>query len=202
MNIDRVKLFLLTALFVLGPGPRAFAARKEFKSAVRSFPRKKLIELAMSAAPARISGHASIMVPVGDGKFAVIRKGTNGFTCVPDIDGQEIPSPMCADEATMTFFLDMWGGKQRPTNKMAGVGYMSRGGWHWEKNGRVIMSTDKYEPGTNRVREPAHWMLIYPFNSKKTFLPDLPSTFGTWVMFDGTPYAHLMIYQDPAKLGQ
>jgi len=195
-------IFLLAAIFVLGLSAPGHAARKEYKSAVRSLSRHQQIELAMSAAPGSISKKATIMLPDKDGELAVVKRGTNGFTCVPDIDGQEIPSPMCADEATMTFFLDMWSGKERPTNKTPGVGYMAQGGWHWEKNGKVIMSMEKDEPGAKRVREPAHWMLIYPFSPKKSFLPDKPTSFGTWIMFDGTPFAHLMIYQDPMSLGE
>jgi hypothetical protein len=28
----------------------------------------------------------------------------------------------------------------------------------------------------------------------------MPNPGGAYVMFDGTPYAHLMVYQDPNKL--
>ena len=200
--MKKAGIFLLAAIFVLGLSAPGHAARREYKSAVKSLSRQKLVELAMSAAPESISKHASIMVPNRDGEIVVIRKGTNGFTCVPDIDGQEVPSPMCADEATMRFFLDMWSGKDRPTNTTAGVAYMAQGGWHWEKDGEVIMSMAKDEPGAKRVREPAHWMLIYPFTPEKAFLPAKPTSFGTWIMFDGTPFAHLMIYQDPMNLGE
>jgi hypothetical protein len=198
----RTKIILLAVTLILGFSVPGHAVRREYKSAVRSLSRQKQIELAMSAAPERVSKKATIMLPDKDGELVVVRKGTNGFTCVPDIDGQEIPSPMCADEATMRFFLDMWSGKERPANKIPGVGYMAQGGWHWEKDGEVIMSMAKDEPGAKRVREPAHWMLIYPFTPEKTFLQPKPSAFGTWIMFDGTPFAHLMIYQDPMSLGE
>jgi hypothetical protein len=194
-------VFLLVAVLVLGLSSPGFGARKD-KPALRALSKQKLIELSMSAAPDRISKKATIMVPDKNGELVVIKKGTNGFTCVPDIDGQEVPSPMCADEATMRFFLDMWSGKVSPTNKTAGVAYMAQGGWHWEKDGAVIMSMEKNEPGAKRVREPAHWMLIYPFSSEKTFLPDVPTIFGTWVMFDNTPFAHLMVYEDPMNMAE
>jgi len=31
-------------------------------------------------------------------------------------------------------------------------------------------------------------------------IPGLPNEFGAYVMFEDTPYAHLMIYQDPMKM--
>jgi len=34
----------------------------------------------------------------------------------------------------------------------------------------------------------------------KTGLPTKPNAGGTYVMFEGTPFAHLMIYQDPKML--
>ncbi len=198
----KAEIFLLAAILVPGLPVPGHAVRRGYKSAVESLSRQKQIELAMSAAPARISKNAAIVLPDKHGEPAVVKNGTNGFTCVPDIDGQEIPSPMCADEAAMTFFLDMWSGKDRPTNRTAGVAYMAQGGWHWEKDGEVIKSMAKGEPGAKRVREPAHWMLIYPFTAEKSMLPVKPAIFGTWIMFEGTPFAHLMVYQDPMVLAE
>jgi hypothetical protein len=31
-------------------------------------------------------------------------------------------------------------------------------------------------------------------------LPKKPNPSGVYIMFDGTPYAHLMIHQDPKKM--
>ncbi len=198
--MKKVKIYLLAVMVVLALSALSYAARKGYSPAVRPLSRQKQMELALSAAPYAISRHATIMLPGEDGKSVTVKKGTNGFTCMPDIDGQEVPSPMCADEAAMRFFLDMWSGKERPSNKTAGVAYMAQGGWHWEKDGKVIMSREGDRRGVKRVREPAHWMLIYPFSAAKSFLPNRPSTFGAWIMLDDTPYAHLMIYQDPMEL--
>ena len=43
-------------------------------------------------------------------------------------------------------------------------------------------------------------MILWPFDPKASGLPYHPEKFGTYVMFEGTPYAHLMIYQNPNKL--
>jgi hypothetical protein len=31
-------------------------------------------------------------------------------------------------------------------------------------------------------------------------LPAAPNPAGAYVMFDGTPYAHVMVYQDPRRM--
>jgi hypothetical protein len=55
-------------------------------------------------------------------------------------------------------------------------------------------------PGSKAVKEPAHWMVMWPFDSKTSGLPSVETPMGAYVMFDGTPYAHLMVYQDPMKI--
>ena len=157
----------------------------------------QLIKLAMSAAPPSISQDATIMVPGENGQMVEAKKGTNGFTCIPDIDGQEKPDPMCADAAAMQWGNDYMSGAPKPANTVPGIAYMARGGWHWEKGGKILM---KPEEGAKRIAEPPHWMVFWPFDSKGSGLPSLPGKFQTYIMFEGTPYAHLMIYQDPGKL--
>ena len=51
--------------------------------------------------------------------------------------------------------------------------------------------------GTKESKEPPHWMVIWPFDSASTGIPTKPNAGGTYIMFAGTPYAHLMVYQDP-----
>jgi hypothetical protein len=75
--------------------------------------------------------------------------------------------------------------------------------WHepdWEKGGKIYM--DWHEPETKRVKEPAHWLVLWPFNAKSTKLPTYPGKFGSYIMYEGTPWSHLMIYQDPLLIGK
>jgi hypothetical protein len=168
------------------------------KSPIPKMSKEQLVKLAMSAAPPAISKDATILVPGADGKMVEAQKGTNGFTCLPDIDGQEKPDPICADAAAWQWVNDLMAGAPKPTNAVPGVAYMAQGGWHWQKDGKIVM---KPEPGAVRHSEPGHWMIFWPFDAKATRLPALPTqTFGTHVMWDGTPYAHLMIYQDPTGI--
>lgn len=85
----------------------------------------------------------------------------------------------------------------RPANPAPGVAYMANGGQHWEKDGKVVMNE---EAGAKLVDEPPHWMITWAFDPKTSGLPTQPNQGGVYIMFAGTPYAHLMIYQDPNKL--
>ncbi|MBI5197575.1 MAG: hypothetical protein HZA19_03095 [Nitrospirae bacterium] len=183
-----VGIFVVFGLTALSP------AEEMSKSPIKNMSKDQLIKLAMSAAPENIAKDATILLPGEDGKLMEVKKGTNGFTCIPDIDGQEKPDPICADEASMQWVNDLMSNAPKPTNMKPGIAYMAQGGWHFEKDGKILM---KPEPGSTRMEEPPHWMVFWPFDSKASGMPSLPNKWGAYVMWDGTPYAHLMIYQDP-----
>jgi hypothetical protein len=156
-----------------------------------------LIKLSLSAAPAHIARDAAVMIPGEDGKMVEVKKGTNGFTCIPTVNNRSEPDPMCMDPAVSQWVNDLTNNAPKPTNTVPGISYMARGGIHWEKDGKILM---KEEPGSKMVKEPSHWMVMWPYDSKTTGLPTLPNPAGVYIMFDGTPYAHLMVYQDPNKM--
>lgn len=174
------------------------AAAQQGKSAARGMSDEELIKTAMSAAPPHISRAATIMAAGPDGKLRVLKEGTNEFTCIADLSGQESPDPVCADKAATAWVTSMFNKEEKPANTVPGISYMGLGGWHWEKDGQVVM--DPATPGAKRVKEPPHWMIMWPVDARETALPDKPTRFGAYVMYQGTPYAHLMIHQDPMKL--
>jgi len=152
--------------------------------------------LALSGAPAHISKDAGVMVFGADGKLTEARKSANGFTCIPTVMNLPAPDPICMDGAALQWMTDLMNNAQKPTNTVPGIAYMARGGSHFEKGGQVVMSAD----GAKNVSEPPHWMLMWPFDSTGTKLPIAPNPSGVYIMFEGTPYAHLMVYQDPRKM--
>ncbi|MEO6666219.1 MAG: hypothetical protein ABIO65_05525 [Nitrospiria bacterium] len=164
---------------------------------IKALSKSQLISLALSAAPAHVAKHAAVMMPGEEGGLIEIKPGTNGFVCIPDIDGQPIPDPVCLDPAGFQWLSDLMARQPRPSNAVPGVAYMAQGGWHREKDGRILLGGD--EPGSTRIQEPPHWMLLWPVESSSG-LPSFPNPGGVYIMFDGTPFAHLMIYQDPRAL--
>jgi len=156
-------------------------------------------QLAMSAAPEAITRNATVVVYDPSGKFVTVKQGTNQFTCLSDLPNTPKADPICMDPNAKQFITSMLNNDAAPANKQPGIAYMANGGQHWEKNGQVIM---KEEPGAKLVDEPPHWMITWPFDPKVTGLPTQPNEGGVYVMFAGTPYAHLMVYQDPTKLPQ
>ncbi|MBI2400539.1 MAG: hypothetical protein HYV23_05725 [Deltaproteobacteria bacterium] len=189
------KVFAIFACLLLA-GSYSEAAQQG-KSAAKGMSDEELIRTAMSAAPPHISRDATIMAPGTDG-IRTLKEGTNEFTCIADLSGQESPDPVCADKAATAWFTSFFNKEEKPAATAPGVAYMGLGGWHWEKDGQVVM--DPATPGAKRVKEPPHWMILWPFDEKATGLPVMPNRFGAYVMYQGTPYSHLMIHQDPMKL--
>lgn len=179
----------------------AIAAEKGQKKGggkdLQSMSQEEQIKLAQSAAPPHISKEATVMVVGPDGKLMEVKKGTNNFTCIPSVNMRPEPDPMCFDAAVGQWVDALMNKRDKPDNTVPGISYMARGGFHWEKDGKILMNE---EPGAKLVKEPPHWMLMWPFDSKDDKLPTLPNPSGAYIMFDGTPFAHLMIYQDPNKM--
>jgi hypothetical protein len=155
------------------------------------------IRLAMSAAPEPIARNATVMTIDQNDRLVTVKEGTNEFTCLSDLPGSPKADPICMDPHAKEFIDAMLKKAPKPTNKEPGIAYMANGGQHWEKDGRVLMEK---EPGAKLVDEPPHWMVFWPFDPQTTGLPTEPNQGGVYIMFAGTPYAHLMVYQDPNKL--
>lgn len=196
--MQKVRSTLFMIAFVLGMPLASVSAEMEHDvSPIKKMSKEELIKLAMSAAPSSISKDATILIPREDGSLEEAKKGTNGFICIPDIDGLKDPDPICADPASWQWLNDLISGTPEPTNTVPGISYMAKGGWHFEKDGKILM---KNEPGAKAIKEPPHWMVFWPFEQKTVGLPTFPDNFGVYIMWEGTPYAHLMVYQDPTKM--
>ena len=173
------------------------ATRSSTVKDVKSLTEHDQMMLALSAPPARITKDAAVMVYDEGGKFKEVRPGTNGFTCVPSVMNLPIPDPMCMDAAAKQWLDDVGSGAPKPSNTVPGIAYMARGGSHREMQGEILT---KEEAGAKVAKEPPHWMVMWPFDSKTSMLPNKPNPSGVYLVFDGTPYAHLMVYQDPKKM--
>src|SRR3970040_2054336 len=61
----------------------------------------------------------------------------------------------------------------------------------------VPFSRTRGRGAEERAADAPHGILMWPVSAAASGLPTRPNPGGVYVMFDGTPYAHLMIYQDP-----
>lgn len=182
---------ILLMILIIGLGiSLVYAAKKPTTS-------EEWMKLAESAAPTAVAKDATVLIPGADGKLVEARKGSNGFTCLPDLNDTPALDPICLDEAANQWAASMMNNEPKPANTVPGISYMAKGGQHWEKDGKILM---KEESGAKIINEPAHWMVMWPFEEKLTGLPVMPNPSGVYIMFAGTPYAHLMVYQDPMKM--
>ena len=151
---------------------------------------KASIASAESAAPVSISRQATVVVPAALGKMRQLRAGTNGWTCMPDTPSTPGPDPMCWD-ANAGKWLDAYNSHKPPPAGVVGVVYMLAGG---SDPGNTDPYASKPHRGEDWVTTGPHIMIVgskevlsgYPAGAK-------PDTSAPYVMWAGTPYAHLMV---------
>ena len=150
---------------------------------------------AKSAAPAAIAKNATIMdwPDTPEGKARQLRAGTNGWVCFPNspgsFGGASLNDPMCFDKQWQAWG-DAWMSKTAPNVTGSGLAYMLAGD-------RGASNTDPFATGPTAdnqwVVSPAHVMVIYKDLTMLDAFPTDPMNGGPWVMWKGTPYAHLMV---------
>ncbi|HEY5424914.1 MAG TPA: hypothetical protein VIJ77_00010 [Candidatus Tumulicola sp.] len=138
----------------------------------------------MTAAPAAVAKGATVVEMNADGTARTVQTGTNGFTCM-----LLLGTPACADKNAMAWMQSMMSHSAPPAS--VGFMYMLAGdsgasntdplakaptaGNHWVKTGPHVM-----------ILGPAAATMGYPMTA------DADAS-QPYVMWAGTPYAHLMI---------
>lgn len=151
----------------------------------------EMIRSATSAGPRSISDNAAVMAADESGKMTQLRAGTNGWTCIPDEPTTPGLDPMCIDKNGMEWVSALIAKKPKPTNAAPGLIYMLQGGSDISATDPFATKTDHY------VSSPAHFMIMWPYDAKTTGFATTPKKTGSWIMWAGTPYAHLMVNQTP-----
>ncbi|MGK2961336.1 MAG: hypothetical protein ACSLFK_04210 [Gemmatimonadaceae bacterium] len=147
---------------------------------------------AESAAPDSISKLATIMdwPATEGGAMRQLRAGSNGWVCytsTPNPTSAIGQDPMCLD-ATFQKWMEAFMAGASPNITSVGFAYMLKGD-------RGASNTDPMArdstASNNWVRTGSHVMLVGPAAA----VASLPTTPGAnpWVMWKGTPYAHVMI---------
>ncbi len=145
------------------------------------------IESAMSAALPSISANATIK----DHDGSVLREGTNDWTCYPDMPDLEGQNPMCLDQQ-WTGWWEAYLNEETPEVRQVGIGYMLQGG---SRGSNADPRATGPTPDNDWMEEGAmpHLMVIVPDLAMYEGLPTDPDNGGPWVMWAGTPFAHIMV---------
>ena len=149
--------------------------------------KEALIREALSAAPLEVAKTA--IVKNGDG--TVLKPGTGAYTCYPTPESlkKRGKMSMCLDK-TWQAWRDAWLNKKPFKANEVGIAYMLAGDVG-------SSNTAPYaEPPTsnNQWVEPGpHLMVIIPDPAELEGVSTDPYSGGPFVMWKGTPYAHIMV---------
>ncbi len=158
------------------------------------------IREAMSAAPASIAADATIMDwPATEGGAPTeLRAGTNGWTCFPSSPAAVTAAeedPMCLDDAWLAL-VNAWAAKTPPVLTKMGIGYMLQG-----DAGSSV--TDPFATAATVDNQwhvtPPHLMIAVPDVAMLAGLSVRPDGGGPYVMWSGTPWAHIMVPVAPHR---
>jgi hypothetical protein len=156
------------------------------------------IQDAMSAAPTEISSAAAIMdYPASPtAQPTQLRAGTNGWACFPDMPETPSDDPVCVD-ATWADWFGAWMQHKPPHVTKVGIAYMLQGA---DDPSNTDPFATKPDSGKSWIHNGPHIMVIAPGNAMYAGMATEPKVGVPYVMFPGTPYAHLMVpSQAPAR---
>jgi hypothetical protein len=130
------------------------------------------------------------IVDTGAHGTVVLREGNNEFTCMPGSPQAVGEPPMCADAEAMQWSADFKAHKAKPTNTEPGIIYMLAGATQRS-------DTDPYDTTSQPIPIGPHWMIMWPFDPKTSGLPTTHKPTGAYIMWAGSPYAHLHVMGRP-----
>jgi hypothetical protein len=141
-----------------------------------------MIADALSATTPEMAKGATVI----DWENNVLKEGDNGWTCFPTAPQFE-KAPMCVDGPWLTW-ADAWANKGPVSIGELGISYMLAGD-------SGASNSDPYaaEPGDDWVVAGPHLMIIVPDPAMLDGISTDPENGGPWVMWKGTPYAHVMV---------
>jgi hypothetical protein len=187
-------LGLVASALLIGCGTQSGARAEGAAATAEVSDDESRIANAESAGPAAIARGAAIMdwPHMEGGEMRQLRAGTNGWVCMPSTPasaGAAGEDPMCLDEPWMTW-VDAWANRTIPQIDRIGIGYMLQGD-------RGASNIDPFATGPTAdnqwVQTPAHVMIVVPDAADLDAFPTDPSSGGPYVMWRGTPYAHIMV---------
>ena len=144
------------------------------------------IEDALRAAPPQITEDAKVMTMEGE----VLREGDGDYTCFPGVE--KGPGPMCLAAEWMRW-ADAWMNKKEFEPQSAGVAYMLAGDMPSGGASNIDPFATERTDDNQWVIEGPHLMLLLPDAAALDAITTDPDAGGPYVMWQGTPYAHVMV---------
>jgi hypothetical protein len=159
------------------------------------------IAAAVQAAPPDRREGAAVLGYDASGALVELRKGTNDLVCVANDPAGKTFTVACYHQDLAPFFargreLLAQGvtGKEREERRWkeieAGTLPMAR-----EPRASHILTGSGFDAATGTVKDPfLRWVIYTPFATpESTGLPATPAPGAPWLMFAGTPGAHIMV---------
>jgi hypothetical protein len=137
------------------------------------------VALALSAAPSEVTANAKVITVDGE----VLREGSGAFTCIA-LEG----APMCLDAAWMKWF-EAYVAKTAPPEVGLGISYMLAGD---AGASNIDPAATGPTPDNDWVVSGPHLMLLADASALESMTADHRQG-GPFVMWKGTPYAHVMV---------
>ena len=183
----KVALLLVVGIGAVGVG----LARSEPAASQDDGDVAAKIESAMSAAPSAIADNATILDNALDdeGRFVVLREGSTGWSCFPDIPASPGNDPACYDQTWLDWNYAFLAG-EAPNPTVAGIAYMLQGGS--DASNTDPLATEP-AAGEEWVSSPPHIMLLLPGDLDQSAFSTDHDSGEPYIMWAGTPYEHIML---------
>ncbi len=165
------------------------------------------IAAALQAAPEADRAGATVLGYAADGSVVTLREGTNSMVCLADNPAQEGWSVACYHDSIEPY---MARGRELRAQGVTDAQEVTRRRFAEAESGALpmpeepamlyVMTGDAYDAVNDRVTNPfTRWVLYTPWATlEETGLPPRPSAPGQpWLMFPGTPGAHVMVTPPP-----
>ena len=151
-----------------------------------------LIENALSAAPPAAAANATVMNMKGE----VLRQGNGDYTCFPFEGPDTGTNAMCLDGEWMRW-ADAWMNKKDFKAEKFGLAYMLAGDAPTGGASNIDPFATAATADNQWVIEGPHVMIIVPDPALLEGVATDPNAGGPYVMWKGTPYAHIMMPTGP-----